>query len=756
MEGFEEFDSCSICMEAFDAVLRPPKLLPCQHTFCKGCLCDMVMKGDETAVPCPECRNVQPLPPGGWGELPNNLTMLRYIEQKDQLRAAREQAEYRRQLRAMVGVVEECLKHWARELAAARLGCHNLELSATKAKDEIRTASRRLREAVEQREEALVRDVEVTVRETVYRRTGGLEKHLESAALFCKRTNDLANGKDRVSEDIVRKTEQEQLRLLDPGLEVETGQHTPEIRAVMVDIEGLEHRLLTFGEVCLVGGSGVITNTTDTVADVTEPNRLCSTCSTDNHLLHSPEHTTEAGAVSLNPFAESFRETCAERHNDSTEDAFASAEEDFSTEMTTSLSLSTPVTSPMSEEAPISCSSGAATEEDTITPPEDTGEEPRIEEHCLQPDVSESEPGNGNTVVSEIATDQNQGLELVSDSEDIIEGATAAIAAEAATDPSEQASLNNNNPFQRKPRGPTHIDFASKTSPVHIIGRPGKRPGEFSNPCGVCLIDEDHLLVADTHNKRLQAMTLGGSLLNCFGEPKQSSGLRSFIELPYNPEALCRAPGDCVAVLLWDPSSNNKSIRILSRDGAVVREIPGMATERMIRVTLDQEGRIYGVLKSHHSIFIKVLDSQGNFLRKLDLDFSTSPELLSIPQLRDETVRGLALLDDEPAVVALQNYIILCDPDGCVQNVINMRKVRVRKPPAWPPGPGLRGVWTCCQGNNILVTDDVDQAMFVFDKDGNIVHKIKAGLKRPWGVCVGLTDPTVIVTDTELHKVFIF
>ena len=47
----EEHVTCSICLER----LENPKVLPCLHTFCSGC----IMKLEKTAggfITCPECR----------------------------------------------------------------------------------------------------------------------------------------------------------------------------------------------------------------------------------------------------------------------------------------------------------------------------------------------------------------------------------------------------------------------------------------------------------------------------------------------------------------------------------------------------------------------------------------------------------------------------------------------------------------------------------------------------------------------------
>ena len=44
---------CAICLDAYDG----PKVLICQHSYCKKCLEKMVFKfGRVSKITCPECR----------------------------------------------------------------------------------------------------------------------------------------------------------------------------------------------------------------------------------------------------------------------------------------------------------------------------------------------------------------------------------------------------------------------------------------------------------------------------------------------------------------------------------------------------------------------------------------------------------------------------------------------------------------------------------------------------------------------------
>ena len=45
--------TCAVCIEQF----KEPKVLPCLHTYCKGCLVKLVRKqGADHVITCPECR----------------------------------------------------------------------------------------------------------------------------------------------------------------------------------------------------------------------------------------------------------------------------------------------------------------------------------------------------------------------------------------------------------------------------------------------------------------------------------------------------------------------------------------------------------------------------------------------------------------------------------------------------------------------------------------------------------------------------
>lgn len=63
---------CSVCLERLDT---SSKVLPCQHTFCKKCLEEIVHTRKE--LRCPECRVLVGI---GIDDLPPNVLLMRILE----------------------------------------------------------------------------------------------------------------------------------------------------------------------------------------------------------------------------------------------------------------------------------------------------------------------------------------------------------------------------------------------------------------------------------------------------------------------------------------------------------------------------------------------------------------------------------------------------------------------------------------------------------------------------------------------------
>nr|XP_039272513.1 RING finger protein nhl-1-like [Styela clava] len=74
MDQIEQLLTCPVCLDRF----KQPKILPCQHTFClRPCLQNLVTA---RSIRCPECRSTHLLPRNGINGLPNNLTIVKFLD----------------------------------------------------------------------------------------------------------------------------------------------------------------------------------------------------------------------------------------------------------------------------------------------------------------------------------------------------------------------------------------------------------------------------------------------------------------------------------------------------------------------------------------------------------------------------------------------------------------------------------------------------------------------------------------------------
>lgn len=71
---------CAICFSQFNNVFRCPKMLNCKHTFCLECLARINIKSAEpSAIQCPLCRGLTPLPTLGLPRLATDSGVLSYL-----------------------------------------------------------------------------------------------------------------------------------------------------------------------------------------------------------------------------------------------------------------------------------------------------------------------------------------------------------------------------------------------------------------------------------------------------------------------------------------------------------------------------------------------------------------------------------------------------------------------------------------------------------------------------------------------------
>ncbi|XP_071109855.1 tripartite motif-containing protein 2-like [Haliotis cracherodii] len=78
----DSFLTCGTCLCMYDSVEHNPKLLPCSHTVCKGCLERIIAAQtlDTGSFRCPICRETITLPQGGVGAFPASFLVNQLLD----------------------------------------------------------------------------------------------------------------------------------------------------------------------------------------------------------------------------------------------------------------------------------------------------------------------------------------------------------------------------------------------------------------------------------------------------------------------------------------------------------------------------------------------------------------------------------------------------------------------------------------------------------------------------------------------------
>ena len=156
--------------------------------------------------------------------------------------------------------------------------------------------------------------------------------------------------------------------------------------------------------------------------------------------------------------------------------------------------------------------------------------------------------------------------------------------------------------------------IASNGKYIDKIGSEGKGSGMFEEPCGVCIGGRGYILVSQKQNPRIQKFTSSGKYLGKFGQ-KSLRGSSTFGE----PWGVCASPNGEIYVSDWDKScihifqdSGRYACMLGSKKAGVgVKEsllFPG-------GIACDSHGQIYVADRGNHCIWL--LQPDGSITNRL-------------------------------------------------------------------------------------------------------------------------------------------
>ena len=133
---------------------------------------------------------------------------------------------------------------------------------------------------------------------------------------------------------------------------------------------------------------------------------------------------------------------------------------------------------------------------------------------------------------------------------------------------------------------------------VRSFGTEGTKEGQFTNPRGVAITNDEYILVTDEH--RLQKLTFDGVCVQSVGSSESGSGQLQF----YYPEGIAVHPTTGL-VFVADSDSNNNRIQVFNSDFTYAHSITLHGDKQFnlpFDVSLDSDGFVYVAECGNHCI----------------------------------------------------------------------------------------------------------------------------------------------------------
>ncbi|XP_072043350.1 uncharacterized protein [Amphiura filiformis] len=218
---------CQICTEIFNETDRKPKVMPCQHTVCLHCMKQWARKrgasyGDllsmHLVIKCPTCTAEHDVPESDVDKFPNNITMISFLSIAP---ADEDDSSTRPTSQRNDGDIKQCLEDRVQRLrdkiAEAQVSyikkLSSWDAQIVDAKKIIGTYCAEFKQAIDRREEALVKQVDEfsARRQTSYEGANADFSHeLMEMSSFC----------DRVEQQLKGASQRQTTRNLDRCLEM--------------------------------------------------------------------------------------------------------------------------------------------------------------------------------------------------------------------------------------------------------------------------------------------------------------------------------------------------------------------------------------------------------------------------------------------------------------------------------------------------------------------------------------------------------
>ena len=271
------------------------------------------------------------------------------------------------------------------------------------------------------------------------------------------------------------------------------------------------------------------------------------------------------------------------------------------------------------------------------------------------------------------------------------------------------------------------VDYKSKVKPILSVGGAGKSEGQFNRPWGVSVdYTTDNIYVADQQNNRVQLLDRNGRYLFKFGDTDGAGKLNQSFTIAISTKKVFVTSAETRCVLVYD--LNGAFIKQMGKKGCGDGEFQfpfGIAINEV-------NGDIYvcDLVSNRTQIFSKDASSISQF----------GNGILKSP-------RDIKLTRD--------NIFVLCDKNPFLvtfdYNLTQVHNVISKSISGHFNRPF--GMVIDVAGK-LIISDSNNDAVFIFNPKGDLLHKLTDSISRPTGVAIDSQGRIIVVSLN--NRVLIF
>ncbi|XP_066280943.1 tripartite motif-containing protein 2-like [Branchiostoma lanceolatum] len=281
----------------------------------------------------------------------------------------------------------------------------------------------------------------------------------------------------------------------------------------------------------------------------------------------------------------------------------------------------------------------------------------------------------------------------------------------------------------RKAKGTTHIPGVKKK---YMLGNRGERHGQFDHPRGIAVSTENLILVADSHNGRIQMFdSISWKHVNSF-----STTLNDDLSRP--TDLAIGSEGNVYVVDL-----ENKCVKVFDYDGRHKLTFPDVLLVDPKSIAVCPASSLLYVTEFSKRA-VRVYNTEGKVVRHFPYVLSEEGPFAAVAHVAVNK-SGDVIISDEG-----NNCIKVFSSDGRLKFRIEGEGRRESGSFSWPMG-------VCVDDQQrLLVADRGEGKVLQFDTGGRFLQHLltwKDGLKHPYGLDI-TTDGQMFVTDEGKHCIF--